>query len=149
MRFLFVDKIFELEPGKRIKAGKRLAASEELFRDHLPGFPVVPAVLLTEMMGQAAKNCLDSETTRSGYAMLTRIASANFRTWVKPDEEVVIHAEITQNRPDYATANCFLEVAGKKVCSAELFFVFIPKEHFAPGYRSEVLEAYWQAHAGQ
>ena len=146
MRFLLVDKIYELEPGKRIKASKVLPADEEIFRDHFPGFPVVPGVLLTEMMAQAAGKCLDAEGIHPGRAMLGKICSANFRSWVRPDEEAIIHAEISQNRPTYATANCFLEVDGKKVCSAELFFVFAPEEQFAPGYRDEVLEAYWKAH---
>ena len=146
MRFRLVDKIHELEPGKRIKASKTLPASEELFRDHFPGFPVVPGVLLTEMMAQAAGKCLDSEGTHPGRAMLGKIVSANFNTWVRPDEEAVIHVEITQNRPTFARAVCFLEVDGKKVSSAELFMVFVPFEQFSPGFQDEILEAYWKAH---
>jgi 3-hydroxyacyl-[acyl-carrier-protein] dehydratase len=146
MRFLLVDKIYELEPGKRIKASKQLPADEEIFRDHFPGFPVVPGVLLTEMMAQAAGKCLDAEGTHPGRAMLGKISSANFRSWVKPDKQAIIYAEISQNRPTYAMANCFIEVDSKKVCSAEFFFAFVPHEQFAPGYRDAVLEAYWQEH---
>jgi len=58
--------------------------------------------------------------------MLGKISSASFREWVRPDEEIVIYAKIAQNRPAYATAECFAEVGGKKVCFAELFFVFAP-----------------------
>jgi 3-hydroxyacyl-[acyl-carrier-protein] dehydratase len=144
MRFLFVDTIHELEPGKRIKASKRLAAGEDLFRDHFPGFPVVPGVLLTEMMAQAAGKCLDAEGAHAGKAMLGQIRSAKFREWVRPDEEAVIYATIAQNRPSYATAECTVEVNGKKACSADLFFVFAPHEKFAPEYRDEILEA-WKA----
>jgi len=140
MRFVLVDKIYELQPGKRIKASKRLSADEEIFRDHFPGFPVVPGVLLTEMMAQAAGKCLDSEGTHPGRAMLGKITSAAFRAWVRPEEEAVIFAEISHNRPAHATASCYVEVDGKKVCSAELFFVFTPHEYFAPDYRDEVLE---------
>jgi 3-hydroxyacyl-[acyl-carrier-protein] dehydratase len=142
MRFLLVDKIYELEPGKRIKASKTLPAGEELFRDHFPGFPVVPGVLLTEMMAQAAGRCLDAEGTHPGRAILGKISSASFRSWVRPDEEAVIHAEISQNRPAYATANCYVEVSGKRVCTAELFFAFSSDDHLAPGYQDDVLEAY-------
>lgn len=146
MRFLLVDKIYELEPGNRIKASKQFPADDEIFRDHFPGFPIVPGVLLTEMMAQAAGKCLDAEGAHPGRAMLGRISSANFRSWVKPDQEAIIYAEICQNRPTYATANCFIEVNSKKVCSAELFFAFVPYEQFAPEYQDAVLEAYWQAH---
>ena len=146
MRFILVDTIHELDPGKRIKASKTLPANEELFRDHFPGFPVVPGVLLTEMMAQAAGRCLDAEGTHPGRAMLGKINGASFREWVKPDQEIMLHAAITQNRPAFATADCFAEVAGKKVCSAELFFVFAPHEQFASDYQDEILNAYWKIH---
>src|SRR5262249_7152103 len=118
MRFLLVDKIYELEPGKRIKASKTLPASEELFVDHFPGFPVVPGVLLTEMMAQAAGKCLDATGDHPGRAILGKIHSASFRSWVRPDEEAMLHAEIVQNRRAFATANCFVEVNGNRVCTA-------------------------------
>jgi len=146
MRFILIDTILELEPGKRITASKVLPASEELFRDHFPGFPVVPGVLLTEMMAQAAGRCLDAEGTHPGRAMLGKINGASFREWVKPDQEIRLHATITQNRPSFATAECFAEVEGKKVCSADLFFVFASHERFAEGHQDEVLLAYWRNH---
>ena len=146
MRFILVDRILELEPGKRITAIKVLPVSEELFRDHFPGFPVVPGVILTEMMAQAAGRCLDAEGTHPGRAMLGKINGAIFREWVKPDQEILLHATITQNRPAYATAECCAEVEGKTVCSAGLFFVFVPYERFAAGHQDEVLLAYWKTH---
>lgn len=145
MRFILVDKILELEPGKQIKASKTLPAHEELFRDHFPGFPVVPGVLLTEMMAQAAGRCLDADGTHPGRAMLGKINGASFRDWVKPDQEIILHAKITQNRATYATADCFAEVGRKTVCSAELFFVFAPHEQFAPNAHDDILSAYWTA----
>jgi 3-hydroxyacyl-[acyl-carrier-protein] dehydratase len=148
MRFRLVDRILGLEPGKSIRAVKQLPASEELFRDHFPGFPVVPGVLLTEMMAQAAGKCLDAAGSHSGRAMLAEIRTARFREWVRPDEDVVIHAEITQDRTGYAMARCRLEVGGKKVGSAELMFAFLPYDRFSPEYRDEVLEAYLAGDAG-
>ena len=148
MRFILLDKILELEPGRRIMANKTLPADEELFRDHFPGFPVVPGVLLTEMLAQAAGRCLDAEGTHPGRAMLGKINGASFREWVRPDQEVILHATITQNRQAYATAECFAEVEGKEVCTAGLFFVFAPYERFAAGHQDEVLLAYWKANPG-
>ena len=142
MRFIFVDEILEMEPGKSIRAVKTVSAEEELFRDHFPGFPVVPGVLLTEMMDQAAGKCLDAENKPRGKAMLARIVSASFHDWIGPDESVIIHAKIKTNQNKYATADCHVEVQGRKVCNAELFFAFVPMERFAPGYVDEVLEKY-------
>ncbi len=147
MRFLFIDRILMLEPGKCIEAEHVFSADLDLFRDHFPGFPVVPGVLLTEMMGQAAAKCLDAEGPEKGRgkAMLAQIRSASFRDWVRPGERALIRAEIRTNRPEYATAACSAEVRGSRVCSAELLFSFMPFERLAPGYRDEVLESYLAA----
>ena len=142
MRFIFVDEILEMIPGKTIRALKEIFADEDFFRDHFPGFPVVPGVLLTEMMAQAAGKCLDAEKKHQGKAMLARINSANFRDWVRPGQTAIINAEIKTNRENFATATCNIEVMSKRVCSAELFFTFVPLEKFAPDYIDEVLETY-------
>jgi 3-hydroxyacyl-[acyl-carrier-protein] dehydratase len=144
MRFLFVDRILELEPGRSIKAEHVFSGGEDFFRDHFPGFPVVPGVLLTEMMAQTAGKCLDAEERSKdrGKAMLARIRSASFRDWVRPDETALVTAEIPKSQDRYATAVCSVDVRGKRVCTAELLFSFLPIEKFAPGYRDEVLESF-------
>lgn len=140
VRFLLVDAILALEPGRSIEATKTIPAHEDVFLDHFPGFPVVPGVLLTEMMAQAAGKCLDADRSRPAKAMLAKILSATFREWVRPDQTARIRATILQNRPAFARAECSVEVDGRMVCAAELFFAFTPMEQFAPGYRDEVLE---------
>ena len=66
MRFILIDEILEVNPGKHIRAIKHVAPDEDYFRDHFPGFPVVPGVLLTEMMAQTAGKCLEMEDCRTG-----------------------------------------------------------------------------------
>ncbi len=142
MRFLLVDRILELEPGRKIHALKTVAPDEDFFADHFPGFPVVPGVLQTEMMAQAAGKCLDAEDPARGKAMLARIVSASFRGWVRPGSTCGIFAEIKSSRPKFATAGAWIEVDQKRVADAELFFTFVPIQNFAPGYRDEVLERF-------
>jgi len=139
MRFLFVDEILEMEPGRRIRASKFISPDEDYFHDHFPGFPVVPGVLLTEMMAQTAGKCLDAEDAHRGKAMLARINVASFRDWVRPGQTAVIVGEVRTSRSQFATANCHIEVETRTVCSAELLFSFVVMENFAPGYRDEVL----------
>lgn len=142
MRFIFVDRILEMVPGQSVSASKKMDSDEELFGDHFPGFPVVPGVLLTEMMAQTAGKCLDAENKSRGKAMLARIKSASFRDWVKPGEDAIIYAIITMNRDNFAVADCYIKVEGKKVCNAELFFTFLPFSTFGLGYADDVLESY-------
>ena len=144
MRFLFVDRILDMVPGQSVEAEHVFDPGEDFFRDHFPGFPVVPGVLLTEMMGQTAAMCLNAESreTGRGKAMLAQIRSASFREWVRPGERTIVKAEIRSSRADYATAACSAEVGGRRVCTAELLFSFVPLGNLSPGYRDEVLESY-------
>ena len=142
MRFILVDEILELSAGSYIKAAKHIATDEDYFRDHFPGFPVVPGVLLTEMMAQAAGKCLAAEDLSRGRPMLAQIKSATFREWVGPGKTVILVADIKVSRPQYATAACRAEVDGQAVCSAEVFFSFVPEGRFSPGFRDEVLERF-------
>ena len=142
MRFLLVDKILEMAPGKRAVAAKSFSPAEDFFQDHFPGFPVVPGVLLTEMMAQTAGKALDAEKKPRGKAMLVSINKASFREWMGPDQTAVMTAEIRTNQEKYATASCRIDIDGKKICSAELLFSFVPLDQFSPGYKDDVLEDY-------
>lgn len=147
MRFLLVDSILALTPGVSIVAQRRVPDNEELFQDHFPGFPVMPGVLLTEMMAQAAGKCLAAQRLPRGVPMLAKILSASFRAWVRPGDAAVLHATIEANEERYATAECRLEVEGRVAAQARLMFSFVPASQFAPGLRDEVLDRFMAEHA--
>ena len=140
MRFLLIDRIVTLEPGANVVALRTVPLDEDYFEDHFPGFPVVPGVLLTETMGQAAAKCLDAEKRPRGKAMLARILSASFRQWVRPGDELQLQATIVSNEERFATAECQAQVAGRNVAQAKLLFSFMPIDSFAPTFRDQVLE---------
>ena len=145
MRFNFIDSIVELEPGERVVAIRDVNPDDDYFRDHFPGFPVVPGVLLTETMGQAAAKCLDAERLPRGKAMLVKIRSATFRQWVRPGDRITLSAVIQTNQESTATAECQAEVEGKTVAQANLLFSFVPIETLSPEYRDEVLDSFLAA----
>ena len=146
MHFILVDRIAELAPGRQIVAEKRIHPDEDYFRDHFPGFPVVPGVLLTEMMAQAAGKCLDAEQRPRGKAMLAKIRSASFRKWVGPGEDALIIAAVEKNTEQFATADCRVEVNGQVVAQSSLFFSFVKLGEFAADFRDDALESYLQDH---
>jgi 3-hydroxyacyl-[acyl-carrier-protein] dehydratase len=143
MRFILIDEILEMQPGRTVFASKFISPEEDYFMDHFPGFPVVPGVLLTEMMAQTAGKCLDAENPDRGKSMLARITAALFRAWVTPGQTALIYGDVRSSRLQFATVDCRIEVENRNVCSAELFFSFVKMEQFAHGYRDEVLERYW------
>lgn len=54
MKFILVDKIESIVPGKRIVTSKALSLAEEYLADHFPAFPVLPGVLMLEALTQSA-----------------------------------------------------------------------------------------------
>jgi 3-hydroxyacyl-[acyl-carrier-protein] dehydratase len=54
MRFLLIDRVLEVSPGRRLVAVKNLSLAEEYLQDHFPSYPVLPGVLMIEAMVQAA-----------------------------------------------------------------------------------------------
>ena len=142
MRFILVDRIVSLTPGEKITAARLVRADEDYFADHFPGFPVVPGVLLTEMMAQTAGKCLDAERRPRGKAMLAKILSASFRQWVRPGDEVELTAQITANDERFATADCSAKVGGKTAAQAKLFVTFLAPGNLALDFRDEVLESF-------
>ncbi len=149
MRFILVDEIVQLVPGRSIQGTKTLRSGDDLFRDHFPGFAVVPGVLLVEMMAQAAGKCLDAEDRSRGKAMLVQVRKASFRDWVRPDQRADILADIVTNTAVAASATCRITVDGRAVASADLLFAFVPYATLAEGYRDDVLEDYLAAHPAE
>lgn len=145
MRFALVDELLELAPGRSVLARRTWPPGLELFADHFPGKPVVPGVLLTESMGQAAATCLEAVEPSPGKAMLVQIRSAGFRRWVSPGEPVDLRAEVRSQGARHATVGCRSEVGGALVAEAELLFTFIPWAE-VPGYRDLALERYRRDH---
>lgn len=142
MRFVFVDEIVELEPGKSIRARRVWPADLDVFVDHFPGMPVVPGVLLTEMMGQAAATCVEAAEGAPGKVMLAQIRNAVFRRWVRPGEPVDIEAQVRALRDSFASVACRASVEGAVAAEAELLFSFVPWSTLHAGYRNEALERY-------
>jgi 3-hydroxyacyl-[acyl-carrier-protein] dehydratase len=146
MRFILIDRIVSLAPGEEIAAERLVQPDDDYFADHFPGFPVVPGVLLTEMMAQAAGKCLDAERRPRGKAMLARILSASFRRWVRPGDHLTIHAKVVANADAYATAECQVSVGEAVAAQAKLFFSFLPAAQLAAGFRDDILEDFLARH---
>jgi 3-hydroxyacyl-[acyl-carrier-protein] dehydratase len=146
MRFVFVDEIVALDPGKSIHVRRTFPPTLELFEDHFPGFPVVPGVLLTETMGQAASTCIEALPTVKGKPMLAQIKAATFRRWVRPGETLDVHAQIKTLRSSFAAVSGRAEHQGVLVAETELLFSFAPLAQFGALPPNRALERYFAQH---
>ena len=94
--FLMVDKVIEVEQGKRIVALKNVTMNEPFFQGHFPGFPVMPGVLIIEAMAQVAAIMayLTSGKESDGkVSYFMAIDNARFRKPVKPGDTLRIEID--------------------------------------------------------
>lgn len=143
MRFILVDEFKNLEAGVSVEAIKRIATDEEYFKDHLPGFPIVPGVLLVEMMAQSIGMCLEAENPSKGTPVLSLIDKAKFKSPVKPGDEVRIYGRVLSSTEDFAKTRCRAEVMGEVVSSADLFFHFT----LSTAIESNILQGIFEQYA--
>jgi 3-hydroxyacyl-[acyl-carrier-protein] dehydratase len=142
MRYRFIDKIIDLEAGRNIHCQYTWPENLELFQDHFPGFPVVPGVLLTEMMGQCSALCIDSAHSDLTSAMLIQIKSAIFRQWVKPGVLLDIYADVSSEQAKLARVEVRTEVDGSLTANAELLLTFETKDKLGLPAVDPILSTY-------
>lgn len=99
--FLLVDRIVEIEPGKRVVGIKNVTYNEPFFPGHFPGRPIMPGVLIVEAMAQTAGilvfNSLPQEDHRKMVFFLG-IDNVRFRKPVIPGDQLRMELEITRRR---------------------------------------------------
>src|SRR4029453_5668196 len=96
---LLVDRVLEMEPGKRIVALKNVSVNEEYFVGHFPGQPVMPGVLIIEALAQAGAILACKSSTYDPAKQVIyfmAIDGAKFRKPVVPGDQ--LHLEVTPLR---------------------------------------------------
>ncbi|AYW44708.1 3-hydroxyacyl-ACP dehydratase [Tetragenococcus koreensis] len=121
---LLLDRIEELEEGKRIVAKKNVTVNEPFFQGHFPHEPVMPGVLIIEAMAQAgAVSLLSLEQFRGKTAYFGGIDKAKFRKKVTPGDTLMLEVELLKVKSSAGIGKGIARVDGKKVAEAELTFM--------------------------
>src|SRR4029079_8602889 len=118
LRFVLIDRLLELTPGKEAIASVRFPRSLEIFHDHFPGRPIVPGVLLTEAMGQTGGWLIAATLQFARWPLRIMIEHAKYRRRVEPDEEMLTTAEIRSTRLDTFSVETQATSGGERVASA-------------------------------
>ena len=128
--FLLVDRIIEMETGKRIVGIKNVSINEPFFPGHFPGHPVMPGVLIIEAMAQVA--CVlailsSDESVRSKVTYFAGIDNAKFRKPVFPGDQLRLELEAVNCKRGIWYFNGRAFVDGNLVTEAELKAAFADK----------------------
>ncbi|GIN90869.1 3-hydroxyacyl-[acyl-carrier-protein] dehydratase FabZ [Siminovitchia terrae] len=121
--FLLVDRILEIEEGKRAVGLKNVTANEEFFNGHFPDYPVMPGVLIVEALAQVgAVAMLKREENRGKLAFFAGIDKCRFKRQVKPGDQLHLEVEIVRVKGPMGKGKGIARVGEEIVCETEIMF---------------------------
>lgn len=123
---LMVDRVLELEPGKRIKAIKNVTGNEIQFLGHFGDYAILPGTLIIEAVGQAA-SVLFSYTTGKGmnrkeFMALAAVNDMRFLVPVLPGDTLIMEVRIVKMTEEAALVECIASVGDTVVTRGKLSF---------------------------
>ena len=121
---LLVDRVLELEKGKRIKALKNVTINEPFFVGHFPARPVMPGVLMLEALAQAAAllsfESLEIDPGDDTVVYFVGIDGARFNRPVEPGDQLILEAAILRSKAGIYKYKTRASVDGETAVEAEL-----------------------------
>jgi len=123
--FLMVDRILELQEGKRAVGIKNVTINDGFFRGHFPAKPVMPGVLMVEAMAQVAGIALlTNDTSKGKLALFMAVNNVKFRKVVVPGDQLVMEVVIIKKKSRVAIARGIAKVGDAVVAEADITLSF-------------------------
>ena len=120
---LLVDRIVELEAGKRAVGLKLVSMSDGFLQGHFPGNPIMPGVLIVEALAQTGAVLVMHDPANAGLLpMFARIDNCRFRQPVRPGDTLRLELEVTSFRSPVGKAHGRALVGDRLACEADLTF---------------------------
>ena len=120
--FILIDRIEITEPGERLIALKNMTINEPFFQGHFPGQPVMPGVLILEIMAQAGSFLMLSqvEDPLTTNMFFSAVEKTKFRKPIVPGDQLIVHMTLVKKKLNLCKFHGVCKVDNKIV--AEAFF---------------------------
>ena len=115
--FLLIDRIEELEPGKRAVGKKCVSYNEPFFNGHFPQEPVMPGVLILDAVA-----ILSQPENKGKTVYFGGIDKAKFKRKVVPGDVLTLELEIIKQKGPIGMGTAKATVDGKVAVTAEMTF---------------------------
>lgn len=126
--FLLVDRVIELDKGKRAVGIKNVSANEPFFQGHFPDYPIMPGVLIIEAMAQVGCVAMMSMDENKGkLGVFAGIDKVRFKKEVRPGDVLTMEVEMISVRRNIGKAIGKAYVGEELACSGELMFALVQK----------------------
>ncbi|MCV0404317.1 MAG: 3-hydroxyacyl-ACP dehydratase FabZ [Chloroflexi bacterium] len=126
--FLLVDRIIELEPGKRVVGIKAVTANEPQFTGHFPERPIMPGVLMVEALAQTAGVAVMTlDEYRGKLGLFAGIDDCRFRRMVVPGDTLRLEVTVEKLRGMFGRVRGVASVDGEVAVEATLSII-IPRD---------------------
>src|SRR4051794_21770925 len=140
MRWLWIDRFLEFRRGQSARALKNLSLAEDVFAEHFPGYPVMPAALILEGLAQTGGILVGEANNFQEKVVLAKILSARFQREVLAGQTLVYDVAIVNLRAEGASIleKVYAGMAGTPpadfagpgavpLAEAEIFFAHLDK----------------------
>jgi len=148
--FQLIDRItdLDLERGS-IRTETTVPESSTIFEGHFPGYPLMPGVLLLEIMAQTSGWLIIGVTRFSRMPFLAAFKEAKLRSFVSPGARLEVGASLTHEGSGFARTEAEIRNCGKLACNAEIMFRLVEfpstdfRHHMAAAAAAIAFPAQW------
>ncbi len=117
--FLLVDRVLEREPGLRVVAEKLVTIGEPYLQGHFEGRPLVPGVLLLEMLAQAG-GFLEADSLHDAAIFLAGVQDARFKAPALPGDRLRLEVAAVGAFAGLMKVKGVVTCEGRELCTATL-----------------------------
>lgn len=126
--FLLVDRVLELEKGKRAVGIKNVSANEGFFAGHFPKYPVMPGVLIIECLAQVGAIILLSKEEYAGrIPLFAGMDEVRFKRQVRPGDQLRLEVNVLKLKRGVGVAEGKAYVGDELAASGKVMFVLGPQ----------------------
>ena len=127
MRFFFVDRVQEIQPGKFVSGIKNVTFNEDFLEDHFPDFPVYPGTLAIEALAQLGgflvECTFNTQEENVRRAILAQVDKAKFYDPITPGDQMLLRCDIVSTLEGAAQVKVEARIQERKAVTAQLTYV--------------------------